>query len=93
MFVEPADGGTEVVLKIRLSSNGEDVKLPVLSTDTVATAKKKLQVIVGVIIFRARFNTHHPNALLIFLFSVRRDWNPLDKDGSLVESCSVTSCE
>lgn len=42
-FSEPADGGTEVVLKIRLSSNGEDVKLPVLSTDTIVTAKKKLQ--------------------------------------------------
>ena len=44
---EPADGGTEVILKLRLSSTGGDVKLPVLSTDTIAMAKKKLQVSLG----------------------------------------------
>ncbi|KAJ9580986.1 hypothetical protein L9F63_023835 [Diploptera punctata] len=40
---EPVDGGTEIVLKLRLSSTCMDVKLPVSTKDTVGMAKKKLQ--------------------------------------------------
>ncbi|BET02098.1 ubiquitin domain-containing protein [Nesidiocoris tenuis] len=40
---EPAEGGTEVVLKLRLSSTCQDVKLPIFTTDTIGIAKKKLQ--------------------------------------------------
>ena len=38
------DGGTEIVLKLRLSSTCMDVKLPVSTKDTIGMAKKKLQV-------------------------------------------------
>lgn len=41
---EPVDGGTETVLKLRLSHNCTDIKLAVYSTDTVSMCKKKLQV-------------------------------------------------
>ncbi|XP_046385489.1 ubiquitin domain-containing protein 2 [Ischnura elegans] len=37
------NGGTEVILKLRLSSTCSDVKLSVYSSDTIAIAKKKLQ--------------------------------------------------
>lgn len=40
---ESIDGGTEVILKLRLSSTCSDVKLSVYSSDTIAIAKKKLQ--------------------------------------------------
>lgn len=40
---EPVDGGTEMVLKLRLSSTCMDVKLPVSTKDTIGMAKKKLQ--------------------------------------------------
>ncbi|XP_063220651.1 ubiquitin domain-containing protein 1 [Bacillus rossius redtenbacheri] len=40
---EPVDGGTDLVLKLRLSSTCVDVKLPVCSNDSIAMAKKKLQ--------------------------------------------------
>ncbi|XP_075223615.1 ubiquitin domain-containing protein 1 [Lycorma delicatula] len=40
---EPGEGGTEIVLKLRLSLNCQDVKLPVFTNDTIGTAKKKLQ--------------------------------------------------
>lgn len=40
---EPVDGGTEMVLKLRLSSTCMDVKLPVCTKDTIGMAKKKLQ--------------------------------------------------
>lgn len=43
-FSEPVDGGTEVFLKLRISSTMSDVKLPVYSKDTVGQCKKKLQV-------------------------------------------------
>jgi hypothetical protein len=36
--------GTEMILKLRLSSTCCDVKLPVLTTDTIFASKKKLQV-------------------------------------------------
>lgn len=36
--------GTEVILKLRLSSTCTDVKLPVYSKDTIGQCKKKLQV-------------------------------------------------
>ncbi|XP_066962992.1 ubiquitin domain-containing protein 2 isoform X3 [Macrobrachium rosenbergii] len=36
--------GEEVVLKVRLSTTSKDVKLTVRSTDTIATAKKKLDI-------------------------------------------------
>lgn len=36
--------GEEQVLKVRLSTTSKDVKLPVRSTDTIATAKRKLEV-------------------------------------------------
>lgn len=41
---EPAEGGQEVVLKLRLSSNCQDVKLPLYTNDTIGMAKKKLEV-------------------------------------------------
>lgn len=40
---EPIDGGTEMTLKLRLSTTMGDVKLPVYSKDTIGVAKKKLQ--------------------------------------------------
>ncbi|XP_023709615.1 ubiquitin domain-containing protein 1 isoform X2 [Cryptotermes secundus] len=40
---ECSDGGTEMVLKLRLSSTCMDVKLPVSTKDTIGMAKKKLQ--------------------------------------------------
>lgn len=43
-YSEPVDGGTEIFLKLRISSNMTDVKLPVYSKDTVGQCKKKLQV-------------------------------------------------
>lgn len=43
-FLEAGEGGTEIILKLRLSSNCQDVKLPLLTTDTIGMAKKKLQV-------------------------------------------------
>lgn len=43
-FSEPVDGGTEIFLKLRISSTMSDVKLPVYSKDTVGQCKKKLQV-------------------------------------------------
>lgn len=45
LFLEPVDGGTEITLKLRLSTTLADVKLPVYSKDTIGIAKKKLQVI------------------------------------------------
>ena len=39
---EPVDGGTETILKLRLSHNCTDVKLPVYTTDTISTCKKKI---------------------------------------------------
>lgn len=45
--IETAEGsveGEEVVLKVRLSTTSKDVKLTVRSTDTIATAKKKLAI-------------------------------------------------
>ncbi|KAJ4439238.1 hypothetical protein ANN_07358, partial [Periplaneta americana] len=42
-FTEPVDGGTEIILKLRLSSTCMDVKLPVSTKDTIGMAKKKLQ--------------------------------------------------
>lgn len=47
MFFFIAEGsveGEEQVLKVRLSTTSKDVKLPVRSTDTIATAKRKLEV-------------------------------------------------
>lgn len=41
---EPVDGGTETVLKLRLSHTCSDIKLSVYSTDTISMCKKKLQV-------------------------------------------------
>lgn len=43
-YSEPVDGGTETVLKLRLSHLFSDVKLSVYSTDTISMCKKKLQV-------------------------------------------------
>lgn len=43
-YSEPVDGGTEVVLKLRLSSSFADTKLSVYSKDTIGQCKKKLQV-------------------------------------------------
>ncbi|KAF7998316.1 hypothetical protein HCN44_009714 [Aphidius gifuensis] len=40
---EPVDAGTELTLKLRLSTSTGDVKLPVYSKDTIGIAKKKLQ--------------------------------------------------
>uniref|UniRef100_A0A0A9XXE8 Ubiquitin domain-containing protein 1 n=1 Tax=Lygus hesperus TaxID=30085 RepID=A0A0A9XXE8_LYGHE len=40
---EPTERGTETVLKLRLSSTCQDVKLPIYTTDTIGIAKKKLQ--------------------------------------------------
>lgn len=43
-YSEPVDGGTEIVLKLRLSSSFIDTKLSVYSKDTIGQCKKKLQV-------------------------------------------------
>lgn len=43
-YSEAVDGGTEVVLKLRLSSSFSDTKLTVYSKDTIGQCKKKLQV-------------------------------------------------
>lgn len=43
-YSEPLNGGTEVTLKLRLSSSMEDIKIIVYSKDTVANCKRKLQV-------------------------------------------------
>lgn len=42
-YSEPVDGGAEIVLKLRLSSTLQDVKLTVYSKDTIGQCKKKLQ--------------------------------------------------
>jgi hypothetical protein len=44
LLTEPADSGTEMVLKLWLSWTCMDVKLPVCIKDTIGMAKKKLQV-------------------------------------------------
>ena len=44
LIIEPIDSGVEQTLKLRLSTTLGEVKLPVYSKDTIATAKKKLQV-------------------------------------------------
>jgi Ubiquitin-binding domain len=41
---EPIDGGSETVLKLRLSSTCQDVKLTLSTKDTIGVAKKRLQV-------------------------------------------------
>lgn len=43
-YSEPVDGGSEVTLKLRLSSSFSDTKLSVYSKDTIGQCKKKLQV-------------------------------------------------
>jgi len=50
-YSEPVDGGTEIFLKLRISSTMTDVKLPVYSKDTVGQCKKKLQVSPAVQLF------------------------------------------
>uniref|UniRef100_A0A6M2DII2 Putative ubiquitin domain-containing protein 2 isoform x1 n=1 Tax=Xenopsylla cheopis TaxID=163159 RepID=A0A6M2DII2_XENCH len=45
---EPVDAGTEMTLKLRLSSTSQDIKLLVYSKDTISQCKKKLQVQEGV---------------------------------------------
>ena len=50
-YSEPVDGGTEIILKIRLSSTCTDVKLSVYSKDTIGQCKKKLQVSVFIYIY------------------------------------------
>jgi hypothetical protein len=52
---EPVDGGTETVLKLRLSHNCTDIKLAVYSTDTVSMCKKKLQSQEGIESSRQRW--------------------------------------
>lgn len=49
-YSEPVDGGTEIILKLRISSSMTDVKLPVYSKDTVGQCKKKLQVSYSLIV-------------------------------------------
>ncbi|XP_054260642.1 ubiquitin domain-containing protein 1 [Macrosteles quadrilineatus] len=40
---ESREGGQEIVLKLRLSSNCQDVKLPLYTSDSIGMAKKKLE--------------------------------------------------
>ncbi|XP_055849484.1 ubiquitin domain-containing protein 1 [Episyrphus balteatus] len=47
-FSEPVDGGTEVILKLRISSTMSDVKLSVYSKDMIGQCKKKLQAVEGI---------------------------------------------
>lgn len=42
--LESLDEGSEIMLKLRLSSNCQDIKMPLMTRDTIAQAKKKLQV-------------------------------------------------
>ncbi|KAL5290102.1 UBTD2 family protein [Megaselia abdita] len=44
-YSEPINGGSEVTLKLRLSSSMEDVKIIVFSKDTVSNCKRKLQML------------------------------------------------
>lgn len=43
-FAVPVTDGKEIILKIRLSHNHHDIKLALSTTDSIAVAKKKLQV-------------------------------------------------
>ncbi|RZC37713.1 ubiquitin domain-containing protein 2 [Asbolus verrucosus] len=52
---EPVDGGTETVLKLRLSHNCTDIKLAVYSTDSISMCKKKLQSQEGIESSRQRW--------------------------------------
>lgn len=52
---EPVESGTETVLKLRLSHNCNDVKLPVYSRDTISMCKKKLQSQEGIEASRQRW--------------------------------------
>ncbi|XP_022903828.1 ubiquitin domain-containing protein 1 [Onthophagus taurus] len=52
---EPVEGGSETVLKLRLSHNCMDVKLAVYSTDTIGVCKKKLQSQEGIESSRQRW--------------------------------------
>lgn len=44
LISEASVEGEENILKVRLSTTNKDVKLTVRSTDTIATAKRKLDV-------------------------------------------------
>ncbi|CAH1155047.1 unnamed protein product [Phaedon cochleariae] len=52
---EPVDGGTETVLKLRLSHSCLDVKISVYTTDTISICKKKLQSQEGIETSRQRW--------------------------------------
>lgn len=54
-YSEPVDGGTETMLKLRLSHNCVDIKLPVYTTDTISMCKKKLQSQEGIESSRQRW--------------------------------------
>jgi len=45
---ESSDEGSEIMLKLRLSSNCQDIKMPLMTRDTIAQAKKKLQAKEGI---------------------------------------------
>lgn len=56
-YSEPVDGGSEIVLKLRLSSSFADTKLTVYSKDTIGQCKKKLQVNLFIIRLFVQYTT------------------------------------
>jgi len=54
-YSEPVDGGSELQLKLRLSSTLSDVKLTVHSKDSIFACKKKLQAQENVDVFSQRW--------------------------------------
>jgi len=101
--IEPVDEGTEQTLKLRLSTTLGEVKLPVYSNDTIAIAKKKLQVCIILITYFIEYiyiyiyiymriiiynnNNNDYNA-----YRVKKVWNLHVKGGSLVVNCLVIKC-
>lgn len=87
-YSEPVDGGTEVSLKLRLSSSFTDTKLSVYSKDTIGQCKKKLQV-----------NEQNKKKTLLFLNKIihfqsidrlKKMWTHAVNDGSTVASYLAT---
>lgn len=92
-YSEPVDGGTEVVLKLRLSSSFADTKLTVYSKDTIGQCKKKLQVSVrqgrlqNERITFARMSIQRLSFFFLFYFRHKRVWMHAVNAGFTVANC------
>lgn len=96
LYIEPVDEGTEQTLKLRLSTTLGEVKLPVYSNDTIAIAKKKLQVWITLIRYLIEC-PYEDNCLCdnnneCIVYRVKRVWSLRVKGGSLVANCLVIKC-